>query len=223
MANDRVINDFEKEMLRSLERLHPGIRGIVDDITEAYLILRDAYINDRKVLVTGNGGSAADAEHIVGELMKRFRIERPISEEMKESLVAVDAERGLDLSSHLESPLSAISLVSNISLSTAYINDVSAENVYAQQVLGLARNGDVLVAISTSGNSENIVRAAIVAKAIGCKVVGLTGRDGGLLRKFADVSVIVPEKETYRIQELHLPIYHCWCIMLEHYFFNDNR
>lgn len=224
MANQMLmqLSETEKEILITLESKYPEICGIMSDVEEAYMILRNAYTNKRKILLAGNGGSAADAEHMAAELMKSFRVNRPISKEMKNSLVAIDAERGKAMAEDLESPLSAISLVSNISLSTAYINDVCAENVFAQQILGLAQNGDVLVAISTSGNSENIIRAVIAAKAMGCKVVGLSGKDGGTLIKYSDVSVVVPERETYRIQELHLPIYHCWCNMLEHYFFNDN-
>ena len=151
--------------------------------------------------------------------MKRFKLPRPINDDLANKLKSVDNERGKMLAKNLESPLMAIPLVAHEALSTAYINDVDGLTVFAQQLLGFGKEGDVFLGISTSGNSENIMRATVVARALGMKVVGLTGANGGQLADVADVVVKVPELETYMVQELHLPIYHCWCLMLEDRFF----
>lgn len=202
----------------------PQLSTVKASIMEAYQIMEDAYTEDRKLLIAGNGGSAADSEHIAGELMKRFKNPRPISRELKDKLIAVDETMGRKLADHLESSLMAIPLVAHEALSTAYINDVDGEGVFAQQLLGYGRKGDVFLAISTSGNSRNILNAAVVARAIGIKVIGLTGLDGGRLEQYANCVIKAPEKETYMIQELHLPIYHTLCMMLEeHFFCNTNK
>ncbi len=198
---------------------YPLLEVIRQDIIDGYLIMEECYLNGGKLLIAGNGGSAADSEHIAGELMKRFKLPRPISEELSEKLKNVDVVRGEALSKQLESSLMAIPLVAHEALSTAYINDVDGLGVFAQQLLGFGRPGDVFLGISTSGNSENVMRATVVARAIGIKVVGLTGQKGGELATVADAIVKVPATETYMIQELHLPIYHCWCMMLEDKFF----
>ena len=151
--------------------------------------------------------------------MKRFKIPRPIAPEMAEKLKDIDPVRGSNLADNLEQGLMAIPLVAHEALSTAYINDVDGLGVFAQQLFGFGRSGDVFLGISTSGNSENIISATVVARALGIKVVGLTGAKGGKLASAADVVVKVPETETYKIQELHLPVYHCWCLMLEDRFF----
>ena len=200
---------------------YPVLESIKQEIIEGYLVFENCYVNGGKLLIAGNGGSAADAEHIVGELMKRFKLPRPISEDLSEKLKEIDLERGEELSKQLESSLMAIPLVAHEALSTAYINDVDGLGVFAQQLLGFGRIGDVFLGISTSGNSENVMRATVVARALGMKVVGLTGQKGGELATVADVIVKVPETETYMIQELHLPIYHCWCMMLEDKFFGE--
>lgn len=183
------------------------------------MILEECYENDHKLLIAGNGGSAADSEHIAGELMKRFKIQRSIPSDFAKKLKEIDQTRGADLANNLERGLMAIPLVAHEALTTAYINDVDGLGVFAQQLYGFARLGDVFLGISTSGNSKNIMSAAVVAKALGIKVVGLTGKDGGELVKMADVTIRVPETETYMIQELHLPVYHCLCLMLEDRFF----
>lgn len=194
------------------------------DIVETYLILEKCYENCGKLLIAGNGGSAADAEHIVAELMKSFKRPRPIPEKLARRLEELDPEKSISLVENLECSLPAISLVSQTSLMTAYINDVDGEDLFAQQLLGYAKEGDVLLAITTSGNSKNILKAAILARALGIKIVCLTGKDGGDITEFADISIRVPEKETYKIQELHLPVYHCLCMMLEeHFFANDKK
>ena len=185
-------------------------------------MLQEAYEKDGKLLIAGNGGSAADSEHIVGELMKRFKLPRPITTEFVEKLKEVDSIRGAKLAKNLEMSLMAIPLVAHEALSTAYINDVDGVGVFAQQLFGYGRKGDVFLGISTSGNSENILYASVAAKALGITVIGLTGATGGKLADIADICVKVPQSETYMIQELHLPIYHCWCLMLEDYFFGNN-
>ena len=200
-------------------RLYPRLASIKEDIIAGYLLMEECYLNGGKLLIAGNGGSAADSEHIAGELMKRFKIERPVSDEFANKLCAIDAERGPKLAKNLECALMAIPLVAHEALSTAYINDVDGLGVFAQQLFGYGRSGDVFLGISTSGNSKNVMNATVVARALGIKVLGLTGAAGGELASVADVTVKVPETETYMIQELHLPIYHCWCLMLEDKFF----
>lgn len=198
---------------------YPKLNIIKDDIIDAYLIMEDCYLRGGKLLIAGNGGSAADSEHIVGELMKQFKISRPVSKEYAQKLQKVDLIRGKELAKNLECPLMAIPLVAHQALTTAYMNDVDASCVFAQQLFGYGKEGDVFLGISTSGNSQNIMNAAVVAKASDIKVIGLTGMEGGEIANVADVCVKVPEFETYMIQELHLPIYHCWCLMLEEKFF----
>lgn len=213
---------LEKKLEKHIEVLlsrYPQLKVIEDDIVKAYLILEECYEKGGKLLVAGNGGSAADSEHIAGELMKRFRIPRPVPAEYAKKLREIDCKRGTELAKNLEQSLMAIPLVAHESLTTAYINDVDALGVFAQQLYGFGRMGDVFLGISTSGNSKNIMNATVVARASGIKVIGLTGATGGELATVADVVVRVPETETYMIQELHLPIYHCWCMMLEDKFF----
>lgn len=172
-------------------------------------------------MIAGNGGSAADSEHIAGELMKRFKIPRPVTSEFADKLKAIDPIRGENLAQNLERGLMAIPLVAHEALSTAYINDVDGLGVFAQQLFGFGRPGDVFLGISTSGNSKNVISATVVARALGIKVIGLTGTKGGELAKVADVAIKVPETETYMIQELHLPVYHTLCLMLEDKFFGE--
>lgn len=214
-----MFNSKLQKHIDLLMKRYPALEGIKQQIVDAYMVMENSYENDCKMLIAGNGGSAADAEHIAGELMKRFKIPRPVSKDFAEKLKAVDTERGSYLAEKLECSLMAIPLVAHEALTTAYINDVDGLGVFAQQLFGFGRKGDVFLGISTSGNSRNIINAAIVAKAMGIKVIGLTGANGGELAKIADVIVKVPENETYMVQELHLPIYHCWCLMLEDRFF----
>lgn len=202
-----------------LIKRYPSLQHARQDIINAYLLMEDCFKQDGKLLIAGNGGSAADSEHIAGELMKRFRTPRPVSAAFAEKLKSIDPLRGTRLAKNLERSLMAIPLVAHEALTTAYINDVDGLGVFAQQLFGFGRPGDIFLGISTSGNSENIVAAAVVAKALEIKVIGLTGAGGGELAAIADTCVKVPETETYLIQELHLPIYHCWCLMLEEHFF----
>lgn len=204
-----------------LMQRHPKLETCRKSVLDAYRIMEACYKNDGKLLIAGNGGSAADSEHIAGELMKRFKVPRPVSKEFSDRLLAVDAKRGKALAKNLERSLMAIPLVAHEALTTAYVNDVDALGVFAQQLFGYGRKGDVFLGISTSGNAKNVLNAAVVARAMGIKVVGLTGGLGGELAKAADVAIVVPETETYLIQELHLPIYHCLCMMLEECFFGS--
>ena len=208
-------------MLDELIKRYPILERVREDIEAVYGILERCYENGGKLLIAGNGGSAADAEHIVGELMKGFVKRRPVTEEMKEALEKADPVRGKELSEKLQGGLPAIALVDNAALSTAFANDVDGMLSYAQQVNGYGKPGDVFLGISTSGNAENVMYAAVTAKAKGMQVVGLTGKDGGKLAGIADAAVIVPEMETYKIQELHLPVYHALCLMLEHRFYEQ--
>ena len=208
-------------MLDELIKRYPILERVREDIDVVYGILERCYENGGKLLIAGNGGSAADAEHIVGELMKGFVKRRPVTEEMKEALEKADPVRGKELSEKLQGGLPAIALVDHAALSTAFANDVDGMLSYAQQVNGYGKPGDVFLGISTSGNAENVMYAAVTAKAKGMKVVGLTGKDGGKLAGIADAAVIVPEMETYNIQELHLPVYHALCLMLEHRFYEQ--
>lgn len=207
--------------LKQLEDRYPGLKIVTRDIESAFEIMAKSYQNGGKILVGGNGGSAADSEHIVGELMKSFIKKRTIPLETANRLREIDSNLGENLSNKLQGALPTISLVGHPGLSTAYLNDVDPVLGFAQQVYGLGREGDTLLAITTSGNSQNIIYAAIVAKALGMQVIALTGRDGGKIKEFADVSIIVAEEETYKIQELHLPIYHVLCLMLEEEFFAE--
>lgn len=208
-----------KKHIDLLVQRYPRLKSITPSIISAYEVMEQAYSMDHKLLVAGNGGSAADSEHIAGELMKRFKSPRPVTSDFAKKLCEIDSVRGPQLSKNLERSLMAIPLVAHEALSTAYINDVDGYGVFAQQLLGFGRPGDVFLGISTSGNSQNIMNAVVVAKALEMKVIGLTGADGGELASTADVVVKAPETETYLIQELHLPVYHCWCLMLEDRFF----
>ncbi len=202
---------------------YPILESLKQSIIDGYLLMENAYENGGKLLIAGNGGSAADSEHIAGELMKRFQVPRPIPRNIADKLIEIDPVRGPELATNLEQPLMAIPLVAHEALTTAYINDVDGLGVFAQQLYGYGKADDVFLGISTSGNSKNVMSATVVARALGIKVIALTGNTGGELAKVADVAVIVPEKETYKIQEMHLPIYHCWCHMLEEHFFHKGE
>lgn len=198
---------------------YPVLECCKDDISAAFEILCDSYNNKGKLLVCGNGGSAADAEHIVGELMKGFRNSRKCDFITAAKFKEIDEEMGAVLAENLQGALAAIALDGHIALSTAYMNDCSPLLCFAQQVNGFGLSGDVLLGISTSGNSKNVIYAAVAAKAKGMKVIGLTGKNESKLSMLADVCIRVPETETYMVQELHLPVYHSLCLMLEDYFF----
>lgn len=205
--------------MNELIERYPCLASCTDDIGAAEKMLIECYSAGGKLLVCGNGGSSADADHIVGELMKGFKKPRRLSDEKKAHMKKVCPEISDSTLSLLQMGLPAISLSSATALNTAFSNDESAELVFAQSVFALGKAGDVLIAISTSGNSHNVVEAVKCAKAIGMKTVGLTGIGGGELKKLCDVCITVPERETYKVQELHLPVYHYICARLEEYFF----
>lgn len=205
--------------IKNLIERYPILEREKDNIYNAYVVMKEAFESKRKLLIAGNGGSAADAEHIVGELMKGFVKVRKLPEELCKELMAVDKDLGRELVEKLQGALPAIALSGHVALSTAYLNDVDALLGFAQQVNGYGVEGDVLLAISTSGKSKNILYACTVARAKGMKVIGLTGKNGGKLKDLCDVAIIVPEEETYKIQELHLPIYHWLCLALEDVFY----
>ena len=197
---------------------YPELEGCRSDIRNAYELLTAGYTQGGKLLICGIG-SAADAEHIVGELMKSFVAERKVDSDLCEKMQAVDAELGAVLSRHLQGALPAIALDGHFALSTAYMNDCEPLLCFAQQVNGFGKKGDLLLCISTSGDSKNVLYAATVAKAKGMKVIGLTGEKESKLSRMADVCIRVPGQETYQVQELHLPVYHTLCMMLEERFF----
>lgn len=199
--------------LKRLMQRFPVLIDMEGELMRAYDLLEDAYSQGGKLLLCGNGGSAADCDHIVGELMKGFYKKRPLDSAEREGLG--------DLGDRLQEALPAISLTGHSALSTAFLNDVAPELVFAQQVYGYGRRGDVLAAISTSGNSVNVVNAARVAKARGLSVISMTGKTGGVLKEISDVCLAVPAEVTADVQELHLPVYHTLCAMLEEHFFPD--
>jgi D-sedoheptulose 7-phosphate isomerase len=208
-----------KKVLDDLTERIPELEGCKQDILSAYTILYECFAAGGKLLICGNGGSSADSEHIVGELMKGFNLKRPIPQSDAARPAAMFPQEGASLASGLQCALPAISLTSHTALSSAYINDVDAAMAFAQQAYGLGRLGDALLGISTSGNSANVVNAAKVSRAMGLRTIGLTGGDGGNLAAICDASVIVPARETYLVQEYHLPVYHALCAMLEYEFF----
>jgi D-sedoheptulose 7-phosphate isomerase len=214
--------NIQKQIDVLIER-YPQIDKCKKEIEKAYLIFEESYAKGNKLLVAGNGGSAADSEHIVGELMKGFENPRNLSSEYKERLMSVNDELGKVLGENLQMALPTIALDGHVALTTAYMNDCEPLLCFAQQVNGYGKEGDVFLGISTSGNSKNILYAAVVAKAKGMKVVALTGAKDSKLSQIADVTIKAPETRTYRIQEYHLPIYHCLCLMLEERFFGDNN
>ena len=210
-----------EEQLNSLIERYPKLATCREDIKKTYEILETAYSNGSKLLVCGNGGSASDSEHIVGELMKEFKLKRKVYADQAVALKEIDSDLGQVLADNLQGALPAISLTGHSSLQTAFMNDAVPELVFAQQVNGYGKPGDVFLGISTSGNSKNVLYAAVNAKAKGLKIIGLTGAKENKLMKYADVCIRVPETETYKIQELHLPVYHCLCLMLEEKFFGE--
>ncbi len=212
---------MKKDYITELTERYPVLAKNENDIRLFCDMVIKCYEAGGKLLVCGNGGSCADAEHIVGELMKGFLKKRPISAEKRAEMAVLAPEiEDVELDM-LQVGLPAISLNSGVALTTAFMNDCDPDLIYAQQVLGLGKKGDVLLGISTSGNAKNVYAAAALAKALGISTVALSGRDGGKLKKVCDISVVVDEEETFKIQELHLPIYHTMCATVEEYFFKS--
>ena len=207
-----------KEIDVLIER-YPQLSCIADDLYFSYKLIEDSYKIGGKLLIAGNGGSAADAEHIVGELMKGFKLPRKVDDTFATRLCETNEELGNVLAQNLQGALPAIALDGHPALSTAYMNDCEPLLCFAQQVNGYGKEGDVFLGISTSGNSKNVLYAAVTARAKGMKIIGLTGAKNSKLEQMSDVCIKVPQTETYMIQELHLPVYHCLCLMLENEFF----
>jgi len=196
---------------------HPALSACLDSIKLAAEALITCYENGGKLLLCGNGGSAADCEHIAGELLKGFAKKRPLPDNLREKFT--EAGGGADFIGNLQGALPAISLTGHVSLSTAFANDVNPDFTFAQQLYGLGNPGDVLIAISTSGNAKNVINAVITAKVKDVGTVGLTGWDGGKLAELCDITIKAPADETYRVQEYHLPVYHALCRIVEERFF----
>ncbi len=209
--------------LDTLIQKYPDLDCCLAEIQAAYETLQSAFQAGKKLLICGNGGSAADAEHIVGELMKSFRLPRPVPEELLQKLVATYPEHGAYLASHLQGALPTISLVSQTSLLTAFSNDVAPDMVFAQQVYGYGRPGDVLLALSTSGVSRNVIYALEAARTFELHTIGLTGKTGGSMKGLCEVTIQVPYDQTSDVQERHLVVYHALCAMLEERFFPTRR
>ena len=205
--------------LQQLIERYPPLESVKMDIKAAFDIIVDSFAGGGKLLIAGNGGSAADAEHIAGELMKTFAKKRKLPDSFISEIKKIDDEIAQYLIPRLEPGLPAIALSGHSSLNTACINDIDGNITFTQQVYGYGKKGDVFLGISTSGNSKNILYAAAAAWAKKLKVVALTGSSGGRLKAFSDVCICVPETVTYKIQELHLPVYHLLCLMLEEHFF----
>ena len=213
------MKEIVAKQLNLLFKRYPRLAVCRKDIAEAYYVLARCFRHGGKLLIAGNGGSAADSEHIVGELMKGFKSPRKLPQEYVDRLMTVNADLGKTLVENLQGALPAIALDGHPALSTAYQNDCEPLLCFAQQVNGYGSAGDVFLGISTSGNSKNLLYAAVTAKSKGMKVIGLTGQKESLLGEMADVCIKVPEQETYMIQELHLPVYHALCLMIEEDFF----
>ena len=207
--------------LNQLFGRYPALEACRQEIEAAYELLRGCFAAGGRLLVCGNGGSAADSLHIVGELMKGFALSRKLSADWEEKFKQVCPEMAPYLMENLQGALPAISLVSETALSTAYANDQAPDLSFAQQVLDQGKAGDVLLCISTSGNSTNVLYAAAVARAMELRVIGLAGQGGGRLKELSDVCICAPSKITYQIQEYHLPIYHALCLALEREFFGE--
>ncbi len=202
-----------KEELKRLVDEHPELANKARAIAECYAAMLSCFQNGGKLMLCGNGGSACDCEHIAGELMKGFLLKRPLLDGEREALARA-GDDGM-LANVLQRAVPVLVLSGLSGLSTAFLNDVEPQAVFAQQAYAYARPGDVLMGISTSGNSKNVIQAMIAAKARGAKIIALTGEGGGKMAGLCDVLVDVPQKETYRVQELHLPVYHALCAALE--------
>lgn len=214
-----MMKQTTEKIFEELFERYPALCDARDDVKGAFLTIKAVYESGGVLYICGNGGSASDSEHIVGELLKSFKKPRAIDRETKDKLMSL-GDDGKYVLDHLEGALPAVSLISQTAVLTAFANDRAWDTAMAQQLYGLGKSGDCLLALSTSGNSKNCVYAALVASAKGMKTVALTGIGGGKLKQVCDECICVPERETYKIQELHLPIYHCLCAMLEEELFD---
>lgn len=209
-----MMNPETSRIFEELFERYPALARCRADLAAAFELLLASFRSGGKTMTCGNGGSASDAEHIAGELLKSFKMRRRLPAEFLSALSAQGPE-GDALKDRLEGALPAVSLVSMSGILTAFANDVSWETAFAQQVLGLAKEGDVLIALSTSGNSKNCVAAVRVARACGVRTIAFTGAGDSALSALCDVTLRAPETETFKVQEFHLPLYHALCAMLE--------
>ena len=210
-------------ILKEMTGRYPQLSIVEDEIQKAADCLIACYRQGGKVLICGNGGSCSDSGHIVGELMKGFEHKRPLDQDLRTNLRNLSRERGMYLSENLQQGLPAISLTDQVSLITATANDIDGDLIYAQQVVGYGSKGDVLIGISTSGNAQNVMDAALTARAKKMSVIGLTGETGGKLKPFCDILINVPEMRTSLVQELLLPVYHTICLIVEAEFFGNQH
>ena len=209
-----------KQTFEQLFEQYPALETCRADIRAAFELLAGSFRDGGKLMLCGNGGSCADCEHITGELMKGFLSRRPITPEKKAEMLRLNPTLSEEVLSKLQLAVPAIPLPSLTGLNSAFCNDVDPQLVYAQELMGLGKTGDMLLCISTSGNSANCVAAAEVGKALGLTVIALTGSKGGLLKEKADICICVPETETFKVQELHLPVYHYLCAKAEKVLFD---
>lgn len=213
---------MENNILRGLLNRYGKLTHLKDSIALAANTIVESYRKGGKLLVCGNGGSSADGDHIVGELMKSFEMKRPLQLSLQNKLQKLSPEYGKLLAENLQQGLPAVSLTAHTALISAVFNDIGGDFIFAQQVAGYGNSGDVLLAISTSGNAKNIYNALITAKAKGMTTIGMTGETGGMMKEFCDILIHVPEKRTAFVQELHLPVYHTLCMMIENELFGNN-
>jgi len=211
MKNDKILDQL-------CER-YPSLSDLRDRIAEAAGMIIDCYTRGGKLLVCGNGGSSSDSDHFAAELMKSFESRRPLDESLKKRFTEISGSRGKILAEKLEHSLPAISLPSNTALTTAISNDIDPSMIFAQQIIGFGNEGDVFIGISTSGNSQNVVDACITARTLNLNVIGITGITGGKVKQYCDLLINVPETRTAWVQELHLPVLHAICLIVEDHFY----
>lgn len=216
-----MIKESTLSKVNALIVRYPILKGCRVALQEAVIAICECYRNGGKLLVCGNGGSAADSEHIVGELMKGFLLKRPIGDAMYQKMLEICPDEAEYMRNHLQCGLPAVSLMSAVALNSAFSNDQAPDLAMAQQVLGLGMSGDLLIGISTSGNSANVIYAIQMAKVKGMKTIALIGDRECKMNGLADICICVPEIETYKIQELHLPVYHMLCMAAENEFFGE--
>lgn len=217
---------MESAVLKELNQLikhYPELKVLRNDIVKAFQEMTDCFQQGGTVYLCGNGGSAADCEHVVGELMKGFKRQRKLTREEQSAFSQLFSERGEEIARNLQKSLPAISLASQTSITTAFINDVHSDYLFAQLIYGYGKKGDILVGFSTSGNSRNVCNAFMAAKVKNLTTIAFTGKHGGELALLSDFCIKAPSAETYRVQEYHLPIYHTICSMLEANFFYEKE
>lgn len=211
---------IDKQLDQLCER-YPVMIGVRDSIAQAAELIMSCYSKGGKLMICGNGGSSAGADHFASELMKSFELARPLDNSFKKRLQEISGTRGKYIAEKLEHALPAISLSSQTAITSAVSNDIDPSLIFAQQVIGYGNEGDMLIGLSTSGNSQSIVDALITAKALNLSTIGITGKTGGKMKQYCDVLVNVPETRTALVQEFHLPVLHTICLIVENYFYSN--